>query len=377
MTGRAPTPRRVALREAIELRAHELGFALVGVARAAASSRAAELRRWIADGKHGEMAWIAERVDQAVDVRTMLKEARSVVCVADRYHDGRPDRASAGSPRGRIARYARAKDYHDLIRDRLRKLARFIREEVPGAATRLTGDMHPILEREQAARALLGAIGKHTLLIRPSLGSFFLLGEIVTDADIAASDEAPVARVDGDFPSGARAVPDGSLCGSCTRCIDACPTQAISPYSVDATRCIAYLTIEHRGEIPASFFGKTGDWWFGCDVCQEVCPHSQPTRASRRTGSNPAYAPRLDSVDLLEALDWSEEDRARLVVSSALKRATLPMMKRNALLALAGPLREAPAAEAEAIRRRAAEIAASAEESPIVRAAAEALLGSV
>lgn len=376
MTGGAPSPRRVALREAIELRAHELGFALVGVARAGSSARAAELRRWIADGKHGEMAWIAERVDQAVDVRTMLKEARSVVCVADRYHDGRADRASAGSLRGRIARYARAKDYHDLIRDRLRKLARFIREEVPGAATRLTGDMHPILEREQAARALLGAIGKHTLLIRPSLGSFFLLGEIVTDADIAASDEAPIAR-EGRTSAGAQRIPEGSLCGSCTRCIDACPTGAISPYSVDATRCIAYLTIEHRGEIPAPFFGKTGDWWFGCDVCQEVCPHGQPTRASRRRGVSPGYAPRLDSVDLLEVLDWSEEDRARLVVSSALKRATLPMMKRNALLALAGTMREAPAAEAAAVRRRAAEIAANADENPIVRAAAEALLEAV
>jgi epoxyqueuosine reductase len=355
---------RVALREAVELRAHELGFALVGVARAAPAARAAELRRWIADGKHGDMDWIAERVEQAVDVRTMMKGARSVVCVADRYHDGRPDRTAPGAPRGRIARYARGKDYHDLIRDRLRKLGRFIRDAAPGCETRLTGDMHPILEREQAARALLGAIGKHTLLIHPARGSFFLLGEIVTDADIAASDESPRAR----------AVPEGDLCGACTRCIDACPTEAITPYSVDARRCIAYLTIEHRGEIPAEYFGKTGDWWFGCDVCQEVCPHGQPTRASRRAGANPAYAPRLDSVDLLEVLGWTEEDRARLVVSSALKRATLPMMKRNALLALAGVLPQASAAVADAIRARAKSIASDAAEATIVRAAARALV---
>jgi epoxyqueuosine reductase len=353
---------RAALREAIEVRARELGFALVGVARAAPASRAAELRRWLADGKHGEMQWIAERVEQAVDVRTMLRGARSVVCVADRYHDGRPDRvdADAARPRGRIARYARGKDYHDLIRDRLRRLGRTIRELSPGCETRLTGDMHPILEREQAARALLGAIGKHTLMIHPARGSWFLLGEIVTDADIAASDESPRAR----------AIPEGDLCGSCTRCIDACPTDAITPYSVDATRCIAYLTIEHRGEIPAEFFGKTADWWFGCDICQEVCPHSQPTRASRRAGANPAHAPRLDSVDLLEVLGWTEEDRARLVVSSALKRATLAMMKRNALLALSAALRHAPAPEAAAIRARAAAIAADPAEDAIVRAAA-------
>jgi len=355
---------RTALREAVEARAHELGFALVGVARAAPASRAAELRQWIAGGKHGEMDWIAERVEQAADVRTMLRNARSVVCVADRYHDGRPDRAAddGGRPRGRIARYARGKDYHDMIRDRLRRLGRAIRELSPGCETRLTGDMHPILEREQAARALLGAIGKHTLLIHPARGSFFLLGEIVTDADIAASDESPRART----------IPEGDLCGGCTRCIDACPTEAITPWSVDARRCIAYLTIEHRGEIPQEFFGKTGDWWFGCDVCQEVCPHSQPTRASRRAGANPAYAPRLDSVDLLEVLGWTEEDRARLIVSSALKRASLAMMKRNALLALASAARNAPAAEATAIRARAAAIAADPAEDSLVRGAARA-----
>ncbi|MFN9126895.1 MAG: tRNA epoxyqueuosine(34) reductase QueG [bacterium] len=360
MSDEAPAPDRVALREKVEERAHELGFALVGVARAAPSARATELRRWIADGKHGEMSWIAERAEQAADVRTMLKNARSIVCVADRYHDGRPDRAKPGAPRGRIARYARGKDYHDMIRDRLRRLARAIRDLSPGCETRLTGDMHPILEREQAARALLGAIGKHTLLIHPARGSFFLLGEIVTDADIAASDEAPRART----------IPEGDLCGSCTRCIDACPTEAITPWSVDARRCIAYLTIENRGEIPQEFFGKTGDWWFGCDVCQEVCPHSQPTRASRRAGANPAYAPRLDSVDLLEVLGWTEEDRARLVVSSALKRATLAMMKRNALLALASTLPTAPAPEAAVIRSRAKAIAADATEDETVRAAA-------
>jgi len=355
-----PAADRVALRNEIEAHARALGFALVGVARAAASSRRAELERWIADGKHGEMSWIAERAAEAADVRTLLRDARSVICVADRYHDGKPDRVEG--THGRIARYARGKDYHDLIRDRLRRLGRFVRERVPGCQTRLTGDIHPILEREQAARALLGAIGKHTLLLRPGLGSYFLLGEILTDADIAASDEAP--RGDAATES-----PATDLCGACTRCIDACPTRAITPWSVDATRCIAYLTIEHRSEIPAEFFGRTGDWWFGCDICQEVCPHAQPTRASRRAGTNPLHAPRRSSVDLLEVLGWSEDDRARLVVSSALKRATLPMMKRNALLALASIARRDPALAAT-VRARALAIAADPGEDQIVRAAA-------
>ena len=314
-------PDRTALRDGVEAKARELGFALVGVARAAESSRRAALERWIADGKHGEMSWLAERVAEAADVRTMLRNARSVICVADRYHDGRPDRVTGGS-QGRIARYARGKDYHDIIRDRLRKLGRFVRELAPGCQTRLTGDIHPILEREQAARALLGAIGKHTLLIRPSLGSYFLLGEIVTDADIASSDEAPRGNMRADMRA-IMPVPDSDfvsnadICGSCTRCIDACPTKAITPWSVDATRCTAYLTIEHRSAIAPEFFGKTGDWWFGCDICQEVCPHAQPTRSSQRVGTNAQLAPRLESVDLLEVLGWSEADRARLIVSSA------------------------------------------------------------
>ena len=375
--GDAPGRDAIALRDAIEARARELGFALVGVTRAAPSAHRDALERWIAAGKHGEMQWIAERAAEACDVRTLLRNARTVISVGDRYHDGRPDRVDAASARGRIARYARGKDYHDVIRDRLRRLGRFIRERVPGCQTRLTGDIHPILEREQAARALLGAIGKHTLLIRPGLGSYYLLGEIITDAEVAPSDRAGGGRggfeVDRGLPVQDRGHTD--ICGGCTRCIDACPTKAITPWSVDARRCTAYLTIEHRGAIAPEFFGATGDWWFGCDICQEVCPHAQPTRASRRAGTNPQLAPRLDSVDLLEVLGWTEQDRARLVVSSALKRASLAMMKRNALLALASIARRDPSL-AMAVGVRARDIAADESEDPIVRAAAEALMAA-
>jgi epoxyqueuosine reductase len=373
-----PAHDATALRDAIEARARELGFALVGVTRAAPSAHRASLERWIAEGKHGEMHWIAERVADACDVRRLLREARTVISVGDRYHDGRPDRVDGvdgAAPRGRIARYARGKDYHDVIRDRLRRLGRFVRERVPGCQTRLTGDIHPILEREQAARALLGAIGKHTLLIRPGLGSYYLLGEIITDAEVTPSDQAQRGLpVHDPIDDPVHASID--LCGACTRCIDACPTKAITPWSVDATRCIAYLTIEHRGAIPREYFGATGDWWFGCDICQEVCPHAQPTRASRRAGSNPQLAPRLDSVDLLEILGWTEQDRARLVVSSALKRASLAMMKRNALLALAGVVRRKPSLAA-VVRERARNIALDPSEDAVVRASADAAVASI
>jgi epoxyqueuosine reductase len=361
----AAVPDPVELRRAVEAKAAELGFALVGVTRAAPTARRAELERWIAEGRHGDMAWLAERVGEMCDVRTLLPGARSVISVADRYHDGRPDRVEDGRGRGRIARYARGKDYHDLVRDRLRKIARLVRELVPASTTRNCHDIQPVLEREQAARALLGAIGKHTLLLRPGLGSYFLLGEVITDAEIAPSD-APPGWESADGAS-------RDACGACTRCIDACPTGAITPWSVDATRCTAYLTIEHRGKIADEFFGKTGDWWFGCDICQEVCPHGQPTRASRRLGASALHAPRLDSIDLLEVLGWSGEDRARLVVSSALKRATLPMMKRNALLALASVARGSQALRDAACARCSA-ILAEGREDEIVLAAADAAL---
>ena len=371
----AAAPDPVELRRAVERKAEELGFALVGVTRAAPTARRAELERWLEEGRHGEMRWLAERVGEMCDVRTMLAGARSVICVADRYHDGRPDRVESSRGQGRIARYARGKDYHDLVRDRLRKIARLVRELVPGSQTRNCHDIQPVLEREQAARALLGAIGKHTLLLRPGLGSYFLLGEVITDAEIAPSD-APPGFAGADSDDTRSPGPGIDACGACTRCIDACPTGAITPWSVDATRCTAYLTIEHRGRIADEFFGKTGDWWFGCDICQEVCPHGQPTRASRRLGASALHAPRLDSIDLLEVLGWKDEDRARLVVSSALKRATLPMMKRNALLALAGIARGQPAL-LEAARARCRSIVVDGAEDEIVVAAARSALAAL
>ena len=277
----AAAPDPVELRRAVERKAEELGFALVGVTRAAPTARRAELERWLEEGRHGEMRWLAERVGEMCDVRTMLAGARSVICVADRYHDGRPDRVESSRGQGRIARYARGKDYHDLVRDRLRKIARLVRELVPGSQTRNCHDIQPVLEREQAARALLGAIGKHTLLLRPGLGSYFLLGEVITDAEIAPSD-APPGFAGADSDDTRSPGPGIDACGACTRC----------------------------------------------------------------------------------------------VVSSALKRATLPMMKRNALLALAGIARGQPAL-LEAARARCRSIVVDGAEDEIVVAAARSALAAL
>jgi epoxyqueuosine reductase len=217
-------------------------------------------------------------------------------------------------------------------------------------------DTAPVLERELAQRAGIGAVGKNTLLIERGVGSYLLLGEIITTLPLAASKPSE---------------PDP--CGSCTRCVDACPTQAITPWSVDATRCISYLTIEHRGEIDERFHAAMGDWIFGCDVCQEVCPHNQPTQRSRERMEEvlPAYAPRRTGFDLLQVLNWDEQARQDAFIKSAMKRAKLDMMKRNAIIAAGNVLLKDM--YASGLRRRLAEFATQ-DETQLVRQAAKLAL---
>ena len=197
--------------------------------------------------------------------------------------------------------------------------------QYPDDVFRVCVDTAPVLEREHAQRAGLGAIGKHTLLIEQGVGSYLLLGEIITTLDLSPT------------PTPA----DVDPCGSCTKCIDACPTDAITPWSVDATRCISYLTIEHRTTIEKRFHEAMGDWIFGCDICQEVCPHNQPTERSSGASTNAAYAPRQNTFDLLDVVGWDEQARREAFTKSAMKRAKLGMMKRNALIAAGNVLMKA------------------------------------
>ena len=316
------TPR--ARREHLLEACRSLGFAHAGIceARVIEPEREEALRRWLSSGQAGEMTYLTERVEEMLDPSSVLEGARFVICVADRY-DGSRDRLSAGdSSRGRIARYARGRDYHDVLRRRLKLLAAAVQESVPESLTRAVVDTAPLMEREHAIRAGLGAIGKNTLLIKQGEGSWLLLGEVLTTLELEPDPEP------GSSPSG------GSLdpCGSCTRCIDACPTDAITPFSVEATRCLSYTTIEHRGTIDRSLHRATGDWLFGCDVCQEVCPHNQPTRRSKRLPVLEAYAPRRDGFDLLDVLNWTETDRREAFITSSMKRAKLEMFRRNAVI---------------------------------------------
>lgn len=331
----------------------DLGFALSGIAPAESIEHHRELIEWLEAGRHGEMTYLEAHLAQRIDPRKKLVGAQAVICAADRYASvGEEERPQ---PRqGRIARYARGNDYHRVMKDRLHALSDTLAGEFPGHRFVSCVDTAPILEREHAARAGIGYVGKNTMLIEPGIGSYLLLGEVVTTLPLE-----PIAP------------PLEDHCGTCTRCLDACPTQAIAPWSVDATRCISYHTIELRNAIAPEFHEAIGDWLFGCDICQEVCPHNGPTPRTQAAELHPAYASRHAHFDLLEVLGWDEVERRTRLGGSAIKRAKLWMLKRNALIVAGNWLaRQSDTALVNRIR----ELATDAGEHEIVRSTAALVL---
>lgn len=307
----------------------QAGFASAGVCEAAPSRWGKELRDWLDAGKHGSMEYLAEAVESRLDPRRLLDAAKSVVMVADVYASREDVERPLAHRSGRIARYARGYDYHRLIKKRLHDLCDSLGERFPGAKFRAFVDTAFVLERELAQDAGLGWVGKNTLIIDPVLGSYLLLGGFVTTLELAR-------------PSEQRRVPDH--CGTCTRCIDSCPTHAITPYSVDATKCISYLTIERESEIDAAFHTGIGVRLYGCDICQEVCPHNSPRSGqfAHEKGVapvHPGYSARRDSFDVLDVMGWDEGDRRGAFHTSAMKRVSLEMMKRNAVIVAGNILR--------------------------------------
>jgi len=306
---------RPAIVARITTRATELGFAACGIADTTAAGDSGRYEAWLAAGFHGEMAYLAtdRHRERRASIDRVLPGARSVVCVALCYEPGRD--AAHDARLGRIARYAAGEDYHRVMRDRLGELGAFIQLELPGARTLSYSDTGAILERDWAQRAGLGWIGKNTCALSPSLGSYFLLGEIVVDRSLAAS--APFLA---------------DHCGTCTRCIDACPTGAIvAPHRLDARRCISYLTIELRGPIPRELRPLVGDWIFGCDVCQEVCPWNRfapPAREAR------LQARALGGWTLERFLDLDDAEFRRLFETSPIRRAKRAGFLRNVCVAL-------------------------------------------
>lgn len=241
-------------------RARELGFDPVGIAPAVRPAGFEHLQEWLKQGMAGEMHYFARREEAYSDPARCLPSVRSVVMVGLNYHCPEPAAPAdePASPTGRVARYARGTaDYHDVLRDRLKKLADVLHEHRPGCRTRAVVDTAPLLERDFARLAGLGWFGKNTMLINRRIGSWFFLGALLTDVELTPDEPHRTSH-----------------CGTCTRCLDACPTDAFTaPYVLDARRCISYLTIELRDDpIPLDLREGMGDWVFGCDICQEVCP---------------------------------------------------------------------------------------------------------
>lgn len=323
------------LTERIKSKAVELGFDLVGVAPAAQAPHAQAFRRWLENGYQGDMQWLAREPQQREFPQLVVPGAESVVVVGLSYFVLDPDRDLWLDPsRGRIARYAWGLDYHDVMLPRLQLLGDFIEAEVGRTIPqRAYVDTGPVLERDFAALAGLGFIGKNTLLINPGIGSYLFLGEVLVGAALDFDDPAP----DG----GASCViePPGAskrhgTCGHCTRCLTVCPTQAFpAAYVLNSTRCVSYLTIEHKGSIPLPLRPGLKNWIYGCDECQEVCPwvrrFTRPTREQFLRFEPELVAPRL--TDLL-ALD-DAGFRARFK-GTPIKRTKRRGLLRNVAVAL-------------------------------------------
>jgi epoxyqueuosine reductase len=296
----------------------ELGFAEVGIADTDLSAYEPRLDEWLAEGRQGEMDWMAAHGRKRSRPALLHPDTRSVIVARMDYlpESARPVEEVLEQPdRAAVSRYALGRDYHKLIRKRLKKLADRIEREIGPFGHRVFTDSAPVLEKPLAEKAGLGWIGKHTILLNRHAGSWFFLGEIYTDLELPP--DRPVSQ----------------HCGSCRRCIDVCPTQAITgPFQLDARRCISYLTIELKGSIPVELRPLMGNRVFGCDDCQAVCPWN---RYAQHTGEAD-FAPRkdLDAGDLVELFGWDEETFLERTEGNPIRRTGYERWLRNLAVAL-------------------------------------------
>ncbi len=320
---------------AVRREAREAGFERAAVAALTPLDRGAEgvrFRAWLEEGRHGSMGWLAREPERRLVPGRVLPGARSLVAVALSYwrpEGEAPPPEPGGPPRGVIARYARGRDYHKVFTARLKDLEARLAALFPGTRTRRYVDTGPVLEKLWAERAGLGWRGKHTNLVSREGGSWLLLGEMLTDLELAPD------------------APETDHCGTCTRCLAACPTGAITgPYRLDARLCISYLTIEHRGSIPEDLRPLVGDRVFGCDDCLAVCPWNRFAVASREAD----FAPRPETTAplLAELVDMTEDGFRKRFAGTPVMRAKREGLARNACVALGNT--GGPGA-AEALRR--------------------------
>ena len=296
------------LSNAIKAKALELGFQKIGIARAEPlQPEGAHLFNWLAKSYHGEMAWLEREPAKRTDPREIFPEAKSVISVAMNYYTPAEHVAT-----GKISRYAWGDDYHDVLKERLRELLDWIVTEIPTASGKICVDTAPVMDKAWAVRSGIGWLGKHSNVITQEYGSWIFLGEILLNLELEYDERGQ------------------DHCGSCTACIEACPTGAIvDEFVVDSKRCISYATIELRSEtLPEEVASNLNGWLYGCDICQDVCPWNrfeQPTGESR-------FAPRHDetSLDLDAVKSLTPETYAERFRRSAMKRTKLAGLKRNA-----------------------------------------------
>jgi epoxyqueuosine reductase len=295
--------------ELIRTEAIRLGFDFVGFAKAERlDDAAANLEKWLNKGAHGRMAYMENHFDMRVDPTQLVPGAKSVICLTFNYFN---EKKQEDPEAPKLASYAYGEDYHFVVKDRLKQLFQYMQTEIGEINGRCFVDSAPVLEREWAQRAGLGWNGRNTLTIHPKKGSYFFLAEIICDLPLLYDD------------------PIRDHCGTCRRCIDACPTQAISDsgYFLDASKCISYLSIELRDEIPAAFKGQMAGWMFGCDICQDVCPWNRFSQPNQE----PAFQPHPDLLGMNKQ-DWeelTEEVFGRVFKKSAVKRVKFSGLKRN------------------------------------------------
>lgn len=294
----------------VKTQAKSLGFDFCGIARAGfLEDEAPKLEAWLNKNFHGQMSYMANHFDKRLDPTKLVEGAKSVISLIYNYYPGQ--RLPDGAEDFKIAKYAYGQDYHYVIKDRLKTLMENLRKEIGEFGGRVFVDSAPLMERQWAQKSGLGWLGKNSLLLNRDMGSFFFLSELIVDVEI--NPDPPMVK---------------DYCGTCTRCIDACPTDAIvADGVVDASKCISYLTIELKENIPVAFKGKMENWIFGCDICQDVCPWNRFSKPHRE----PLFEPKPDLAHMgnREWLEISEEVFQKVFAKSPLKRSKWAGVKRN------------------------------------------------
>lgn len=287
--------------------AKQLGFDFCGISKAEfLSEEAPKVQKWLENGYHGNMNYMTNHFEKRLDPTKLVEGAKSVISLLYNYF---PQCKLPEKDNFKLARYAYGKDYHFVLKKKLKEFLKIIQYSIEGANGRVFVDSAPVLERQWAARSGLGWIGKNTMLINKKGGSYFFIAEMILNIPLVSDS------------------PLGDYCGTCSRCIDACPTKALSPYKMDASKCISYLTIELKDEIPGNFTGKFNDWIFGCDICQEVCPWNRFSQPHKEPDFNPDES--LKNMNKERWYTMSEKGYQNAFRSSAVKRTGYKGLRRN------------------------------------------------